>query len=61
MILQYINNKIEAVFESPFISNQKYKKKKVKLDSFLQVWTVYDGGPKTIKNPLICLPPGIYL
>jgi len=26
---------------------------------FLQVWTVYDGGPKTIKTPLICLPPGI--
>ena len=21
-----------------------------------QVWTIYDGGPKTIRSPLICLP-----
>ena len=22
-----------------------------------QVWTIYDGGPKTVRTPLICLPP----
>lgn len=22
-----------------------------------QVWTIYDGGPKTVRSPLICLPP----
>lgn len=24
---------------------------------FKQVWTIYDAGPKTIRSPLICLPP----
>ena len=25
--------------------------------SLRQVWTIYDGGPKTVRSPLICLPP----
>lgn len=31
--------------------------RKIVLEDPEKVWTVYDGGPKTIKTPLICLPP----
>ncbi|KAI9560687.1 hypothetical protein GHT06_011637 [Daphnia sinensis] len=31
--------------------------RKIVLDDSEKVWTIYDGGPKTIRSPLICLPP----
>lgn len=27
------------------------------LKLFLQTWKIYDSGPKSIKCPLVCLPP----
>lgn len=31
--------------------------RKIVLDDSEKVWTIYDGGPKTVRSPLICLPP----
>uniref|UniRef100_A0A1B6GIW3 Maspardin n=1 Tax=Cuerna arida TaxID=1464854 RepID=A0A1B6GIW3_9HEMI len=31
--------------------------KKIVVDSNTRGWKVYDSGPKTVKTPLVCLPP----
>uniref|UniRef100_A0A1B6M629 Maspardin n=1 Tax=Graphocephala atropunctata TaxID=36148 RepID=A0A1B6M629_9HEMI len=31
--------------------------KKIVVDSSTRGWKVYDSGPKTVKTPLVCLPP----